>query len=178
MVSKYTFTDRQKQMMLQWADWLDTTNLPQTRRALKRHEFDLELEEVEDIKLIDHELNPIGYCCLGLYVQYKDPGYFGNPTGAHGEYQCHESPVATPGVGVGEFFNTSYLPSKLARELGIYYSQSKEQKNGLQHDFASLNDDFEFSFKQIATEIRNLVDTGSFSASTQRLLIHASKWNS
>lgn len=157
MLPVYRFTNSQKMHLTLWADWLEKTTLPQTQEALKKVELDFDTDE---------PIGQPGYCCLGLYIQYRDPSRFSEAPSLGGEFQCPKK-KSDPSTS----YNTSYLPNAFAKELGIYTSQVKDvQKNDLQEVFIRLNDEFLYDFKEIAIEVRSLINTRSFTENTQEKL--------
>lgn len=153
----YKFTDNQKKNLLQWAEWLEITEKTQGSGSLKCRK-----KIYYEDSSTDKESNEINYCCLGVYIEQKYPDEFEKQPNIFGEYPC--------GYNVDGYINLSYLPIKCSRELGIYFLSSKIRKNRLQELFAFLNDEVGYSFKQIAVEIRSLVETGNFTENTREIL--------
>jgi hypothetical protein len=159
---KYHFTELQKSNLLMWAGWLADTTLSQGEEALKSGELLYD----DDNEYDPSGIGEIGYCCLGIYVQYKDPKKFSK------EYSTVDGSFYCPykkGSGWLAQSNTSFLPTSMARELGIYTQEMEDiSKNNLQDIFVKMNDDWGYSFKDISQEVLSLVDTGDFTGRTQQ----------
>lgn len=85
------------------------------------------------------------YCCLGIYVEHKYPEDFKKMKLSFGTIYDLDG-------------NDEYLPSRIANEIGLLCNRNMD----LQNCFARLNDVHKLSFKEIAQEVRNLVNYGSF----------------
>lgn len=162
LVARYKFTPKQEERLLQWADWLDETDLPQGGGALKKR---------------DSVIGDDTYCCMGVYVQMRDPSYFTEDQKLDGEYICpmtKGSPKIAPSNVYYITQNSDYLPSALGKELGIYHgSWGEPDHNELQRAFAFMNDELEYNFNAIAREIRHLVEHGNFTEETlEGLKVH------
>lgn len=134
-----SFTEEQVMALTQWAEWLRTTPFHQTRYALH---------------------DPVGFCCLGIYVQYKHNIHWGEDGQKKYyipmNYGRSFGLDATDAEAVG--FNQRYL-------IGDTHDGTK-----LQEIFQYLNDDYKYTFKMIADEIDTLISTGDFTTSTQDML--------
>lgn len=104
-------------------------------------EWATELEETQLPQGKGNLRTEIGYCCLGIYCNMRGPESW-----IRGAY--------SPGGSIYAFEKEeSRLPLRLSKELGI---------ESFQNLFMTLNDGWGYSFKQIAVEIRSLVETGDW----------------
>jgi hypothetical protein len=161
-MQKYHFTNTQKMNLTIWAGWLADTDLPQGEEALKSGELLYDDDNEYDPSGISDEAK---YCCLGIYVQYRNPKRFSEDySNVDGSFYC---PYKKNATWLGKS-NTSFLPVSMARELGIYTGEMEDVgKNNLQDIFVKMNDDWGYSFEKISQEVLTLVDTGDFTEATQ-----------
>ena len=163
----HKFTEGQQRNLLQWAEWLETTEFAQGKEALKRNTLEEEWDDeaIDDpdgdglpVLLGENPTGPPEFCCLGIYVEYKNPKRFTDMDEFNGEWLCPQQKDAN------WRYNTSYLPTGMARELGIYTGGN--EPNNLQDLFITLNDDWDMPFPEIAEEVRSLATTGRFRQET------------
>lgn len=95
------------------------------------------------------------YCCLGIYAKYKYPEKF--------SMSNYISDIYYFGDGYEE-----YLPDEVADEVGLL--KPMDCDIDLQHVLAELNDTYGFTFKDIAVEIRHLVETGTITEKAYRAM--------
>lgn len=136
---KYTFTPEQKEHMLQWATWLNTTTKPQIQGALH---------------------NGKGFCCLGLWIDE----YYNHPKWKTDNGYIEKREYCFPICSNTDYANYNNVYALLEEDnqlLGIY-------QDNLFSLFQSLNDNMGYSFKEIAREIKSLVMKGSFTTKTQK----------
>lgn len=146
----YIFTKNQKKNLLQWAEWLEMTQLPQGKNRLKHQGFASE---------------KCYYCCLGIYLE-----------NLYGSDAWTLSTFSSDYVFQGNISST--LPIKDVKELGLDKNVEIEVSNeslswSLQDIFIHFNDVLGYGFSEIARNVRSLVETGDFPADTLSI-IHTS----
>ena len=144
-----TLTEEQQAELHLWADWLDETELPQGKGVLKKKAGGT---------------GEVCYCCLGLYIEMKSPELYTEEVDNDGRYRCpidlydDKEENTHPNVVV--------LPLQMKKALGI--DQVMMNSRTFESALTSLNDMFEYDFKQIAVEVRHFADHGKFTALTER----------
>lgn len=139
-----TFTNEQKQELLLWAKWLETTNLKQGKGAFKRRIWS------------EQNLNEYEYCCLGVYIENKHPDDW--IAGADNLYWIREI--------FGDF-----LPID-GKRLGLgQHIQIQKYIYSLKRIFILLNDVIHYSFPQIAKVIYYLVENEEIPNDVAELII-------
>jgi len=130
-------------------------NQTQTRNLLKWAEW-LDTTVLQQGKGALHGSDE-EYCCLGIYVEYR------NSRSWHREPGCTAYSVLIRGKG----WTSSYLNIQQKQELGLHLDYRTDT---LENIFVLLNDEREYSFKDIAQEIRHLVAHGKFTPQTEHQL--------
>lgn len=162
------FSEEEKKELLAWANILDTTNKNQGSGVLCRCISKTESSEEFE------------YCCLGVYAESKNPDVW------DGYWDRTYVPIEDQNYCLGSIFYilgsrkvevgedealTEYdtgLPPEFAERLGFLHKPNTQYC--LEDSFVQLNDDFEYTFKEIAEEIRHLATTGFFTEKTREKL--------
>lgn len=126
------------------------------KKELLRWSDELEHTQKSQTRCFLRDVN--GFCCLGVLCDMEETV----------SWSLEEDEYYT--------FNRGYyycLPDDLADKLGLLQMTSDidpEAPISLESLFQEMNDTCFFSFAKIAEEIHHLVETGSFSKSTQKKL--------
>ena len=133
-----------------FANLLRTTQLVQGRQTLKGIHI-----EVDGSTTCRH-------CCLGVYTENK--GKFEPEPDEIGNYY-----VIYREDGGADHFETSYLVPELESLLG-FDKVPRGAKFRLTHHIGSMNDNFEYNFDQVATEIDHMRQHGTWTQLTAQKL--------
>ena len=140
---KIVFTEKQQEKLLEWAGYLETTELLQGQKSLRTKNDE--------------------YCCLGLYITCVHPEYTWKFLGVFDEDKSYR-------VRSGNTWQSNFLPEKFQRELGLHRHPYRDNIQTLQNCFVDLNDQLNYNFLEIAREIRHLVEYHSFTSETAERL--------
>jgi len=143
VLTQEPLTDSEKSNMLEWAGWLEKTKLSQGYESLRT-------------KILENPNRTGAFCAWGIYAWYKKQGGWKRDPMSTNRYT----------FVLNDYHNETIVPPVYVDDTGAFKMVPGAHMT-IHHNLIQMNDTCGLTFKEIAVEIRHLVEHGDWTEDTR-----------